>query len=407
MDLALAGALSGGGNAATVGLQTITSGLVAEGLQDKRDAMEMRRMQLQQEFLEKRDTTNYTRGRADLADARAYEKGREQEVYDTGREREQATYEKGRTRKVGEAAEDLETRKGMIHAKAGVDMAEFEANKPLARAKGLETVQAESELVGPKAALGRQTFDANKGLRKDTAIEDVTIEVTKATMLAENKAWLKAQMILANAKESSASRAQAAKTMWEIEQGKQGAGLRDKYVALTSDPNADPVQIQKAREAWSAYAMKPGESEKIDATNAAAGMREAGNEIVRLQGMMKDQIPGTPEYAALGRRLSTAESAHEAFTARVKELTGTKTQVKPKLEIKDRFKADAKVGDTSAQDNKEASDLTKEQLRKELPPAKKQGMIYGRRSMPVDLSAFDLSNVGGSINGGRNKRPPE
>ena len=347
--IAWAGALKGAGDAAGRGLDNFQRALTAQMLQEGSQNFQREQTKGAQDFTREQADILEKRTRFNIEDTRKYVAAEEQRLHDLKGPREEAA---------------LDTRSNLAGKKGEVALKEYEAEKPLARAKGKEAIDSQSALVDDQADLDRKKFDAGKGLRKDTAVEEITNEVTKATMLAENKAWLKAQMILANAKESSASRAQAAKTMFELEQGKDAAKIRDQYVALAGDPNADQAVLQKAREKWAAYAMKPGESEKIDATNAAAGMREAGNEIVRLQAMLQDQIPGTPEYAALARRLGTAESAHEAFTARVKELTGTKiaaARERPKLI--NPLKSSAP---NQEDDEKEAGDFTGQALQKEL-----------------------------------------
>jgi hypothetical protein len=170
--------------------------------------------------------------------------------------------------------------------------------------------------------------------------------------------------------------------MWDLEQGQGAAQIRDTYLKLLADPHVDPATVARARQAWSAFSTKPGEEERLDASNAAAGLREAGNEIVRLQGMLKDQISGTPEYAALERRLSHAEASHDAFTERVKELTGTKDtgKSKAKVVIKDRFKG---AGGTDLAMNedpnaREAAAITQSALDKETTK-KPAGMINSQR----------------------------
>lgn len=362
--LAFAGSLKGAGDAVSKGLNNFQNALTAQMLQEKGQDFTREQTKGAQDFSREQADTLAKRARFNIDDERAYTAKREAELYQLGR-----------GRKAAEAEEDIDLRGKLAPKKAEVLTKEFELEKPLSRAKGKEAIDSQAALVDDQAGLERKKFDAGKSLRKDTAVEEITTEVTKATMLAENKAWLKAQMILANAKESSASRAQAAKTMFELEQGKDGAKIRDEYVKLVADPNADPAVVQKARDRWAAYAMKPGESEKIDATNAAAGMREAGNEIVRLQAMMKDQVPGTPEYAALGRRLSNAEASRDAYDIRVRELTGTKAAAaKEKPKITDRFKTSA-LGNSE----KEGNDFTKEQLAKELRTLpQKKGMIHSQ-----------------------------
>lgn len=341
MDLTTAGMISGGGNAGTAALANIQTAVLAGGLQDERAQWEAKRVQLQNDYTTQRDTTAYDRQRADVADARTYADTREEELYT-----------KGRARKGTEAVEDLATRKGMINDKAAVDSAEFNAGAPLRKKQTEEALDVEK--------------------RKGEMETDN--EIRKGIALAENKAWLKAQMTLANAKESSASRAQAAKTMWELEQGKEGAKLRDDYLTLKGDPNADPAAVLRAKEKWSTFSTKPGDAEKMDGANAAAGLKEAGNEIVRLQGMMKDQVPGTPEYDALARRLQNAEQSHEAYDLRLKELTGSaKPVAKPKMEIKDRFKDTTETPEPNTQ---AGSTVIGQALK---TPPKRTGMINSQR----------------------------
>lgn len=313
-----------------MGLLTFAAGLKGanEGAQkglDQRQAMlSSQALQLgSQDFAREQADTAYTRSRFNVEDERKYTAQREQELYKLGR-----------GRKAAEASEDLETRAGLVEKKALVD---------------------------------RQESDAGKGLRKDLAVEDITNEVTKATMLAENKAWLKAQMILSNAKESSHSRALAEKTMFDLEQGKGSAKVRDAYLALLADPNADPEKLAKAKQAWAGYTDKPGEAEKIDQQSIQVGLREMSVEVTRLQGMLKDQIPGTPEYDALQRRLNNAEAAQEAYDLRLRELTGTKPKVKAKRTVDDPFK------DAPTTDEQEAEDISRQQLEKE--PKKPTGTI--------------------------------
>lgn len=283
MDLALGGVISGAGNAGTAALSNLQTTMGTNFLQQEREKYETARLQLQDQYAQQRDTTAYTRQRADTMEGRAYAEG------------------------------------------------------------APERAQTQAEALQPrKSALAAREFEQEAPMRKAAAVEDVTNEVTKAVLLAQNKDWVKAQSIIKNAQESTASQAQAAKTMWDLDQGKEGAKLRDAYVKLKSDPKADPDALDRAKQAWETFSIKPGEADKIDASNAAAGLKEAGNEVIRLQSMLKDQIPGTPEYATLEHRLQNAEQSHDAFEARVRELTGTKLKAaKPAVAIKDRFKAES------------------------------------------------------------------
>lgn len=325
--LALAGSISGAGKAAERGLGNFQAALTTQMLQKG-----------SQDFIRERDETANTRAQFNIQEERAYT------------ERllsESRAYTEGAPRRAMDTAEALQPR---------------------------------------SSALAARTFEQEKPTRDAAAKEDIVNEVTKATLLAENKAWLKAQTILSSTKESSASKAQAAKTMFELERGQRGAKLQDDFLALEADPQADPAQVSQARAAWSSFSTKPGESEKIDASHASAGLKEAGNEIVRLQSMMSLQMPGTPEYVAITRRLQNAEYAHDAYDARLRELTGAKSNPAESLQT-----------DLSKLDPWQTSPLRKTTSPN---PAKNTGLLTTPTTSTMRPRTLDeaVEEAGGSVN---------
>lgn len=112
---------------------------------------------------------------------------------------------------------------------------------------------------------------------------------------------------------------------WQLEQSKEAADLRNNFVEATK--SGDKAAIKAAKSAYTAYAEKPWESEKIDLTSAVNGMRETGTEITRLSVALKDPMIDRKgaDYAAMSRQLDNATAAHAAFVARVQDLSGSGT----------------------------------------------------------------------------------
>jgi hypothetical protein len=143
--LALAGALKGAGDAANKGLSQFQTALTAKMLQDG-----------SQDFAREQADTAATRARFNIEDERAYTAKREQELYALGR-----------ARKPAEAAEDLNTRAGLLTKKAEIDKEEFTAEEGLRKDKMTEEVTKANLLSEKELALKKRGLDITEQHYKD------------------------------------------------------------------------------------------------------------------------------------------------------------------------------------------------------------------------------------------------
>lgn len=179
--------------------------------------------------------------------------------------------------------------------------------------------------IAADAQAEKQKFEAGAETRKAEAMEGVQLELAKTEALVNSPSYMQAVSALAAAKEGPSQRADAALKIFELERSKEAQQYQKAYVDAVK--SGDPEKVTKAKQEFEAFAQKPWEADKIDATHASQGLKESGIEITRLSGMMKDVMPGTPEAQALQRRIETAEQARDAYDARLRQLTGA--QAKP------------------------------------------------------------------------------
>jgi hypothetical protein len=132
--LALAAGLKGANEAVQPGLNQRHAMLSAQALQLG-----------SQDFAREQADTAAGRARFNIEDERAYTTKREQELYALDR-----------SRKPAEAAEDVQTRKGLLTTTADVNRAEFEAGAPMRKAKDTEEITKSEALSKRKLDIDEQ-----------------------------------------------------------------------------------------------------------------------------------------------------------------------------------------------------------------------------------------------------------
>lgn len=300
--LALAGAVSGSGQAVTHGLSNLQTAVNADMLnaaQDKR--------------VQAREDTAYARQRFNIADERAYTQQREQELYSLSQQRKdtEATAEIERTKRNAVPAAE---------AKAAVENA---------------ALDQEGGLAGKRAKVAMQANEFGKPLRDAQAQEKTENEIKDLTTKGDNESYTKAVKVLKDANSSPHERA-AAKLVMQQWQARVEYGN-----ALES---GDPAKIKQAEARLEAAIGNPRDTKKADQISAAAGAKEAGNEIGRLEAnlakiesAMQMETPGSPGYTRLTaeqdrikQQIENLQGERGAYSARLASLSGVEL---PKAEL--------------------------------------------------------------------------
>lgn len=264
-------------NAAQQGMSYMTTSMLLK----EREEMEQRRLQLMEGYATGRENRGYAHAEQMQKNSQGFQRGTRQEEF------------------------------GMGQAAADLAVSRQEAANERAREKALDPSRIAQEAKADEAR-----YDAGDSLREKQRQEEISSEIDKTTALGGNKTYTSAIAALTNAEESSSQKADAALKIYQLKMTKEGQQYQDDYVEAVK--SGDPGRIAKAKSAWEAFAEKPWEMDKVHGQLAAQGLREAGNEIVRLQAMMKDALPGSPQAMAIERRLANAEAERSAYSAVLK-----------------------------------------------------------------------------------------
>ena len=321
--LALAGAVSGMGQGLERGLSQMQTQIGADALAENANKR-----------LVAREDTAYQRKRFDITEERAYSDVLRRKLF-----------EEQEANKDTIGANDLKRREKGLEKKAELDEKEFDAGGGLRGKKREEDTDAEIKkkekttradlalsegTIEQRAGIASKESAAGAPLREAQRKEKTESEIKNTTELGGNQDYLKGKTAIADAGESSGQRAQAQAVTFKLQQDRELAQASDAVVAAVK--SGDQAAIDQAQNVYLAKAGKLMEAQKIDQTTAAQGMRETGAEITRLSTIMKDMVPGDPNYEKTKRLLTEAEAMHGAFTARAAQLSGAKTG-QPKQEV--------------------------------------------------------------------------
>ena len=289
----LSGLGQGMSNVAQTGMQV----LGASFLQQQRQAAEDRRLAIMEKYASEREARGY-------AHQATMQKGQ----HDFARTQQQETFAHS-----DKAAEDAVTRAQRV------------AREERERQRNPEEIAADADAEALRFRVGEGTRTAK---RKDELAWNVEAEATKAELLAGNKNYLESVAKIKDASQTEGDRAESALKVLQLQQSKEGETLKQAYV--TAVQSGDQAKIASAKKAFQAFSEKPWEDDKLTAKMASDGLRESGNEIVRLSAQMKDVMPGSPEAAGLQRRLQTAQDSHDAYDTILKTRLGMPTQTQKK-----------------------------------------------------------------------------
>lgn len=297
--LTLAGMVSGAGEGLSKAASQTMAVYSEFALREERDKMEMRRQQLLESHALAREQRGYEHAEKMQAGQQAFARGQQQEQF--GQRQVEATLSRQQQEDQAKRERERQRNPDEIAADAAADKAKFEAGANTRTAKRTEEAQS---------------------------------EIDHTDLLVNSPTYLQSQQALAAAKESPSQKIEAAIKTFQLEGSREEKRFQEDYVKAVQ--SGDKKKIDSAKRAYEAFAQKPWEADKVDAANVTAGLKEASIEVTRLQSMMKDAPPGSPEAQVLQRRLSNAEAAHDAYDVRLRQLTGTKPKTdKGALQIVD------------------------------------------------------------------------
>lgn len=272
-------------NAAQTGMQIMGASM----LQKERLAADERRMAIMEKYAAEREGRGYAHQETMLGKQQDFARGQQQEQFG----------------------------QNQLSADLAVGRAETAAERERTRQRDPNTITADAKAE-------EERYNATSGVRvskrKDELGWSIEAEATKAELLAGNKNYLESVAKIKDASQTEGDRAESAMKVLQLQQSKEGESLKQDYVSAVK--SGDQGKIATTKKAFQAFSEKPWEDDKLTAKMASDGLRESGNEIVRLSAQMKDVMPGSAEAAALQRRLQTAQDSHDAYDTILKTRLG-------------------------------------------------------------------------------------